>query len=158
MAIFNVYAQQFFFFFSETSMTVGVCYILHISIIIKLLVWACSKLWLMIILFSSLRSLRSFSTRHGGPDIISQYQSTVSRSCGPSLLVLRTLEHYLEHWGSKVLPTPLGGEKIFFYITDFQSTFTKCHLCINIYLFIYLFVCLFVCLSFWGCIYFYYYY
>ncbi len=102
-----------------------------------------------------------FSTRHGDPDIINQYQSTVSRPCGPSLLVLRTLEHYLEHWGSKVLPTPLGGEKIFFYITDVQSTFTKCHLCINIYLFIYLFICLFVCLFvylFGGCIYFYYYY
>ncbi len=110
--------------------------------------------WFILFWFSSLRSLRSFSTRHGDPGIISQYQSTVSRSCGPSLLVLRTLEHYLDHWGSKVLQTPLGGEKnlFLFYISDAQSTYTKCYLCINKHLFIYIYIYIYI-YNFLFCVY-----
>lgn len=71
-------------------------------------------MWLTSFWFSSLRSLKSFSTQHGDPDTINQYQTTVSRSCGPFLLVLRTLEHCLVHWGSKVLLILLGGENLTF--------------------------------------------
>ncbi len=148
MAIFNVHAKQFYHLFSETSMTLGVFYALHLSIITKLLLWACSKVWLMIhiILVFFIEVIEEFFNTTWRSRHNQSIQSTVSRSCGPSLLVLRTLEHYFGSLGVKVLQTPLGGEKICFcFISQMPSPLTtKCYLCINKHLFIYIYIYIYI--------------